>query len=57
MLLPDGLAFEIGKQGVGDLLHTGELGGLGAFPAAELGVCGGSWGGGIYVPVKAGGTL
>jgi hypothetical protein len=58
VLLPDELAFEIGKQGVGVLLHTDRLGGVGAAPAAELGVCGGSWGGGIYLPASAsGGTL
>jgi outer membrane protein assembly factor BamB len=53
VLLPDGLLFEIGKQGVGLLLRSGALGGLGATPLAQLGVCGGSWGGGIYVPANA----
>jgi outer membrane protein assembly factor BamB len=53
VLLPDGLLFEIGKQGVGVLLRSGALGGLGATPLAKLGVCGGSWGGGIYVPASA----
>ncbi|MGD0454359.1 MAG: Ig-like domain repeat protein [Solirubrobacteraceae bacterium] len=58
VLLPDELAFEIGKQGVGVLLHTDALGGVGAAPTAELGVCGGSWGGGIYVAASASaGTL
>ncbi len=57
VLLPDELAFEIGKQGVGVLLHTNRLGGISA-PAAELIVCDGSWGGGIYVPSSpSGGTL
>ncbi len=56
--LPDGYAFQIGKQGKGVLLRTGHLGGAGAAPAAELSVCAGSWGGGIYVPETAAtGTL
>jgi len=53
VLLPDNLLFEIGKQGLGVLLHTDALGGVGGAPAAELGICGGSWGGGIYVPASA----
>jgi outer membrane protein assembly factor BamB len=58
ILLPDGLLFQIGKQGVGVLLRTGALGHTGAPPVAEVSVCGGSWGGGIYVPAGAdGGTI
>jgi outer membrane protein assembly factor BamB len=58
VLLPDGLLFEIGKQGVGVLLRADALGGTGAAPAAELGICGGSWGGGIFVPASStAGTL
>ena len=58
VLLPHDLLFEIGKQGVGVLLRTDALGGVGATPAGELSVCGGSWGGGIYVPASAAaGTL
>jgi hypothetical protein len=58
VLLGDEVAFEIGKQGVGVLLHTNDLGGVGAAPAAELSVCEGSWGGGIYLPASASsGTL
>jgi outer membrane protein assembly factor BamB len=49
VLLPGGLAFEIGKQGVGYLLDSASLGGTGAKPLYSHGVCGGSWGGGIYV--------
>ena len=48
--LPHGFLFEIGKQGIGVLLRAGDLGGVGGAPAAELNICGGSWGGGIYVP-------
>lgn len=48
VLLPDGLVFEIGKQGVGDLLSASSLGGLDGTPVYEADVCGGSWGGGIY---------
>jgi outer membrane protein assembly factor BamB len=58
VLLPDGVLFEIGKQGVGVLLRSGVLGGLGAAPLAQLSVCAGSWGGGIFVPAGAtGGTI
>jgi outer membrane protein assembly factor BamB len=49
VLLPGNMVFEIGKQGLGILLRDGAFGGLGAAPAAELQICGGSWGGGIYV--------
>lgn len=52
VLLPDELLFEIGKQGIGVLLHTNALGGLGAKPAAELSICP-SWGGGIYAASSA----
>ena len=56
--LPGGVLFEIGKQGVGVLLEADGLGGVGAAPLAELPICGGSWGGGIYVPASAAtGTL
>jgi outer membrane protein assembly factor BamB len=56
--LPDGLLFQIGKQGIGFLLRADALGGAGTTPLAELHVCDGSWGGGVYVPASAsGGTL
>jgi outer membrane protein assembly factor BamB len=48
LLLPDGLAFEIGKSGVGYLLsasHPGHIGG----ELHSASVCSGSWGGGIYL--------
>ena len=45
ILLPGGLVFEIGKQGIGYLLSR--LGGVGG-PAYSASVCSGSWGGGIY---------
>lgn len=49
VLLPDGLAFEIGKAGTGYLLNDSELGGVGAAPVYQAQVCsGGSYGGGIY---------
>ena len=48
LLLPGGLVFEIGKQGVGYLLRASALGGTGAAPAFEAHVCNGSWGGGVY---------
>lgn len=57
-LLPGGLLFEIGKQGVGVLLAENALGGVGGTPVATLDICGGSWGGAIYVPsTTATGTL
>ena len=49
VLLPGGLVFEIGKAGVGYLLNASSLGGTGAAPVYSGDVCGGSWGGGIYV--------
>jgi hypothetical protein len=49
VLLPDGLVFEIGKQGVGYLLSASNLTGEGGKPVYSRSVCGGSWGGGIYV--------
>jgi polyvinyl alcohol dehydrogenase (cytochrome) len=49
LLLPDGLVFEIGKQGIGYLLSQSHLGGEGANPLHSASVCSGSWGGGIYV--------
>jgi outer membrane protein assembly factor BamB len=48
VLLPNGLVFEIGKQGVGYLLSATHLGGTGAPPAYQAQVCSGSWGGAIY---------
>jgi outer membrane protein assembly factor BamB len=48
LLLPGGLVFEIGKEGVGYLLRSASLGGTGAAPAFEAQVCKGSWGGGVY---------
>ena len=48
ILLPDGLVFEIGKEGVGILLSTSHLGGTGAAPVFDASVCAGSWGGGVY---------
>jgi hypothetical protein len=50
LLLPGGLTFVIGKEGVGTLLDAGHLGGVGAMPAFSAPVCsGGSYGGAIYV--------
>ena len=49
LLLPDGLVFQIGKAGEGYLLRTSDLGGEGASPAFEASVCGGSYGGSIYL--------
>jgi outer membrane protein assembly factor BamB len=59
VLLPGGLLFEIGKQGLGLLLAANALGSkVGAAPVAALSVCGGSWGGAIFVPASAtSGTL
>ena len=48
ILLPDGLVFEIGKQGVGELLSASDLGSVGGTPLHESDVCDGSWGGGVY---------
>jgi outer membrane protein assembly factor BamB len=48
VLLPDGLVFEIGKEGVGYLLPTAGLGGTGPGPLYQASVCRGSWGGGVY---------
>ena len=48
VLLPGGLVFEIGKQGIGYLLSASSLGGTGAAPHYSASACGGSWGGGIY---------
>src|ERR1700751_1539103 len=48
VLLPNGLVFEIGKQGVGYLLSASHLGGTGASPAYQAPVCSGSWGGAVY---------
>lgn len=48
VLLPNGLVFEIGKQGFGYLLSASGLGGVGAAPRLKASVCSGSWGGGIY---------
>ena len=49
LLLPNGLVFAIGKEGVGYLLSTSHLGGTGADPVFQASVCGGSFGGGIFV--------
>jgi hypothetical protein len=48
LLLPGGLVFEIGKQGVGYLLRASALGGTAATPAFEAHVCNGSFGGATY---------
>ena len=48
VLLPDGLVFQIGKQGVGYLLSAAGLGGTGASPAFQHQVCGESRGGAVY---------
>jgi len=48
VLLPNGLVFQIGKQGVGYLLSASGLGGTGASPAYSASVCSGSWGGAVY---------
>jgi outer membrane protein assembly factor BamB len=53
LLLPGGLVFQIGKQGVGYLLSASSLGGENAAPAYQASVCNGSWGGAIY----AGGVI
>ena len=45
VLVPGGLVFQIGKAGVGYLLNAAALGGLGAAPAFQAQVCGGSFGG------------
>jgi outer membrane protein assembly factor BamB len=47
-LLPGGLVFQIGKQGVGYLLSSTSLGHVGATPVFETSICSGSWGGGVY---------
>ena len=49
VLLPGGLVFAIGKEGVGYLLSASALGGTGADPVFQASVCGGSFGGGIVV--------
>jgi outer membrane protein assembly factor BamB len=48
LLLPGGLVFQIGKQGVGYLLSASSLGGTGGSPLYQASVCGGSWGGAVY---------
>ena len=48
VLLPGGLVFQIGKQGVGYLLSASSLGGTGGSPLYQASVCGGSWGGAVY---------
>lgn len=48
VLLPGGLVFQIGKQGIGYLLSASSLGGTGASPLYQASVCGGSWGGAVY---------
>lgn len=47
VLLPNGLVFAIGKEGVGYLLSASHLGGTGGAPVFQASVCGGSFGGGI----------
>jgi outer membrane protein assembly factor BamB len=52
LLLPGGLVFQIGKEGVGYLLRTSGLGGTGGAPAFQAQVCSSttdaSFGGAIY---------
>jgi polyvinyl alcohol dehydrogenase (cytochrome) len=48
VLLPGGLVFEIGKQGLGYLLSAANLGGTGTPAPYQASVCSGSWGGGVY---------
>jgi hypothetical protein len=48
LLLPGGLVFQIGKEGVGYLLSAASLGHTGAAPRFQAPVCSGSFGGGIY---------
>ena len=48
VLLPDGLVFEIGEQGVGYLLSASHLGGTGASPSYQGRAPSGNWGGAIY---------
>jgi polyvinyl alcohol dehydrogenase (cytochrome) len=48
LLLPNGLLFQIGKQGVGYLLSGSSLGGTGAAPRFQAAVCSGSYGGAVY---------
>jgi outer membrane protein assembly factor BamB len=49
VLLPGGLVFQIGKEGVGYLLSASRLGGEGASSAYQATVCSnGSWGGAVY---------
>jgi outer membrane protein assembly factor BamB len=43
-LLPGGLVFQIGKEGIGYVLHAADLGGLGG-AAASARICGGGFGG------------
>ena len=47
VLLPGGLVFQIGKQGIGYVLSASSLSVVGARYQAS--VCSGSWGGGIYL--------
>jgi polyvinyl alcohol dehydrogenase (cytochrome) len=49
LLLPGGLVFQIGKQGVGYLLSASSPGGTGAPPRYQAQICGGgSFGGDVY---------
>jgi len=48
VLLPNGLVFEIGKQGIGYLLSAASLRGTGGGSVYQASVCSGSWGGAIY---------
>jgi hypothetical protein len=48
LLLPGGLAFQIGKADVGYLLSASGLGGEGAVPAYQSQVCGVGFDGAVY---------
>ncbi len=60
LLLPDGLVFQSGKQGIGYLLRAASLGGTGGAPLFQAQVCRGAYGapiyaaGAIYVPCSDG---
>jgi outer membrane protein assembly factor BamB len=48
LLLPGGLVFQIGKEGVGNLLSESHLGGTGGTPVFQAPVCTSAFGGGTY---------
>jgi outer membrane protein assembly factor BamB len=48
LLLPGGLVFQIGKEGVGFLLDGARLGGLSGTPVFRASVCNSGFGGGTY---------